>query len=173
MDVRLLLTATVLVVLAGCGGEESSRELHLLAPAGYVEDGSTDPSADWVTPFERATGCRVDVRVYDEGEDVGAIARRRDADVIAGPFAPRAVPHASADLVRITLDGGVTITIPRSLAPAFRGTSRPAGRRTTGWVMRREGDNRDCARRWIAYVTSPSVKARSAAYAGEEPASSP
>ena len=33
--------------------------LRLLAPSGYVEDGSVDAQADWVTSFRRKTGCRV------------------------------------------------------------------------------------------------------------------
>lgn len=84
MSVRGLLAAALLTALAGCGGEEAQdRELLLLAPVGYVEDGSTTPAADWVTPFERRTGCSVTVRVYDDDEDVVAIAKRRRADAAA------------------------------------------------------------------------------------------
>ncbi len=36
---------------------EGEGEVNLIAWAGYVEDGSTDPEVDWVTPFEEATGC--------------------------------------------------------------------------------------------------------------------
>jgi putative spermidine/putrescine transport system substrate-binding protein len=84
MSVRTVLAAALLAALAGCGGEETQdRELLLLAPPGYVEDGSTTPAADWVTPFERETGCSVTVRVYDDDEDVVAIAKRRRADAAA------------------------------------------------------------------------------------------
>ena len=37
---------------------EGEGEVNLIAWAGYVEDGSTDPAVDWVTPFEEATGAR-------------------------------------------------------------------------------------------------------------------
>ena len=37
-------------------------ELNIVAWAGYAEDGSTDPKVDWVTPFEKATGCQVNVK---------------------------------------------------------------------------------------------------------------
>ena len=40
---------------------EGEGEVNLIAWAGYVEDGSTDPAVDWVTPFEEATGCAVNV----------------------------------------------------------------------------------------------------------------
>ena len=36
-------------------------KLNIIAWAGYAEDGSTDPKVDWVTPFEKQTGCQVNV----------------------------------------------------------------------------------------------------------------
>jgi hypothetical protein len=139
------LVAAALLALAGCGGSGDRREVRLLAPAGLVGD---------VTPFERETGCRVDLRVYDEGEDVDAIARRRDVDVIAGPVRPGKRADDSVQLVRVTLPSGIEITVPKKLASAFHGTVRPAGRRTTAWVIREDGDNSDCAERWLDYATS-------------------
>lgn len=146
MSIRALLAASLLVAtVTGCGGD-APREVRLLAPAGVVED---------VTRFERTTGCRVALRVYDEGEDIAAIARRRDADVIAGPTPPGGIAHVSEALVRVRLEGGVLITIPRNLAGAFRALEiEPAGRRELSWTIREDGDNDDCARRWIAYATS-------------------
>ena len=35
---------------------EGEGEVNLIAWAGYVEDGSTDPKVDWVTDFEKETG---------------------------------------------------------------------------------------------------------------------
>ena len=107
-----------------------------------------------MTPFERETGCRVDLRVYDEGEDLDAIARRRDVDVIAEPVPPGERADDSVELVRVTLRSGIEITVPKKLASAFHGTVRPAGRRTTAWVIREDGDNPDCAERWLDYATS-------------------
>jgi len=43
--------------------------LTILNWAGYVEDGSTDPTADWVTPFEDATGCQVTAQVFGTSDD--------------------------------------------------------------------------------------------------------
>jgi hypothetical protein len=146
MAVRLHLRATLLLVLAGCGGEQASRpEVRLLAPAGIVED---------VSAFERQSGCRADLRVYDDAEDVAAIARRRDADVVARPAPPGRVPDVSVPLVRITLEHGLTITVPKTLAAAFTGAVRPAGRRSIVWTIREQGDNDTCARRWLDYATS-------------------
>ena len=42
---------------------EDEGQVRILAWPGYVEDGSTAKSADWVTPFEKETGC--DVNAHD------------------------------------------------------------------------------------------------------------
>jgi hypothetical protein len=146
MAIRVLLAAVLMLVLSACGGDEPTRrEVRLLAPADLVEDPST---------FERATGCRVDLRVYDEGEDLPAIARRRNVDVVASLAPPGTEPHDSVELVRVTLERGLAITVPRRFARAFAKPARPAGRRLTRWTIRKDGDNPDCARRWVAYATS-------------------
>jgi hypothetical protein len=145
MAVRLVLAAALLL-LPACGRDGSpAHEVRILAPADLVEN---------VADFERATGCRVDVRAYDADEDLAAIARRRDVDVIAAPTSPGTTPHDSVELVRITLERGLEITVPRRFASAFDKPARPAGRRTTRWTIREEGENPDCAHRWVAYATS-------------------
>ena len=61
-----------MLAFAGCGDDdddgggdsgdalselgEPEGEVNLIAWAGYVEDGSTDPAVDWVTDFEKKTG---------------------------------------------------------------------------------------------------------------------
>lgn len=146
MAVRLHLAAGLLLALAGCGGDRESRaEVRLLAPAGVARD---------VARFERETGCRVDLRVYDEEEDVAGIARRRNADVVAGPVPPGGTAHVSEPLVRITIAKGLVVTIPMRLASAFDRPARPAGRRSVAWSIRPEGENDACAQRWLAYATS-------------------
>ncbi len=143
---RALLAAAFLTVLAGCGGDSPPREVRLLAPVGVAKD---------VPRFERETGCRVDLRVYDEAEDVGAIARRRGADVIAGGTPAGGVPDVVQELARLTLEGGIVLIIPRSLASEFDWVDiRSAGRRQLSWTISEEGDNDDCARRWLAHATS-------------------
>jgi len=96
------------VLLAACGDEpretrepepvvvldeigEPEGELQLLAFAGYVEDGSSDPEFDWVLPFQRATGCAVSVRYVDSGEEIvgrlGRTATRYDGATVPGDAA--------------------------------------------------------------------------------------
>lgn len=146
MSIRVLLAAALLAVLVGCGGDSETREVRLLAPVGIAKD---------VTGFEEETGCRVDLRVYDDGEDIDAIARRRDADAIADATPRGQVPDVVDELAQVTLKGGVVVTIPRRLASAFDWVAiRSAGRREISWKIREDGDNDDCARRWIAYAIS-------------------
>jgi hypothetical protein len=147
ISAQALLTAALLTVVAGCGGEER-REVRLLAPVGIVSDAEADR-------FERETDCRVDLRVYDPNEDIEAIAERRDTDAIAEPTRSGETPHVSEALAQLTLKDGIVVTVPARLATALDPLLiRPAGRRDLTWTIREEGDNDDCARRWIAYATS-------------------
>lgn len=142
---RWLLAATLLLA-GGCGGSSETREVRLLAPVGVAND---------VSGFEQKTRCRVDLRVYDDGEDIDAIAQRRDADVVARPTLAGGVTHVVQTLARVTLEGGVVVTIPRELSSAFDAAHvRSGGRRQLTWTIREEGDNDDCARRWFAHATS-------------------
>jgi len=59
--------------LSHLGAEEGA--LNLVALPGYVEDGSKDPSLDWVTPFERQTGCAVSSTVASAPDDVVRLMR--------------------------------------------------------------------------------------------------
>lgn len=146
MAARVVVAAAVLLV-AGCGGSEGEpeREVRLLAPVWATER---------VAGFERQSGCRVDLRVYDAGEDLEAIARRRDVDVVAAPVPPGPAADETEEFVRVKLERGLEITIPKRLAAAFDGSKRPAGRRSIAWKIRADGDNPDCARRFVAYARS-------------------
>lgn len=50
-------------------------KLSLVVWAGYAEDGSTDRKVDWVTPFTRATGCRVEAKIADTSDAMVALMR--------------------------------------------------------------------------------------------------
>ena len=57
--------------------------LAIVAWAGYAEDGSTDKTVDWVTPFEKETGCQVDVRIATTSEDMVELMRTGTYDVVS------------------------------------------------------------------------------------------
>jgi len=144
MAVRLLAAAAVLA-LAGCGSKASEPHVAVLAPAWIDDD---------VSRFEQQTGCRVDLRVYDEGEDLAAIAKRRETDVVATPVPGGQDADQVEEFVHVTLDGGVELTIPKRLAGAFSGQTRPAGSRGIVWTTtHRGGGDRRCISRWVGYVT--------------------
>ena len=44
--------------------------INILAWAGYAENGSTDKTVDWVTPFEKATGCTTKVQVANTSDEM-------------------------------------------------------------------------------------------------------
>src|SRR4051794_23854442 len=105
-----LLTATVLSVgVAACGGSDSEDsgtgsgakitapkgpealgqlgkgegEVDLIAWAGYVEDGSTDPEVDWVSDFEKETGCNVNVKVGNTSDEMVTLMRTGQYDGVS------------------------------------------------------------------------------------------
>jgi putative spermidine/putrescine transport system substrate-binding protein len=48
---------------------EGEGQLSVLAWPGYVEDGTTSPDVDWVTPFEEETGCQVTVQTFGTSDE--------------------------------------------------------------------------------------------------------
>lgn len=100
-----VLTAAALV-LAACGGGSSDSgsaapsaapggaafagpvgagegALTVLAWPGYAEDGSTDPKIDWVTPFEKASGCQVDVKTFATSNEAVTLFKSGGYDVVS------------------------------------------------------------------------------------------
>jgi putative spermidine/putrescine transport system substrate-binding protein len=92
--------AALVVILAfaaaGCGGKSDSSssgmldklgagegQVDLIAWAGYVEDGSTDPTVDWVTPFEQETGCKVNVKVGNTSDEMVTLMRTGNYDGVS------------------------------------------------------------------------------------------
>lgn len=91
------------LVLAACGGGSDSGSdgaapggeafagpvgdgegaLSVLAWPGYAEDGSTDPAVDWVTPFEEATGCQVDVKTFGTSDEAVKLMQGGGYDVVS------------------------------------------------------------------------------------------
>ena len=44
--------------------------INILAWAGYAEDGTTDPTVNWVTPFEEQTGCKAKIQVANTSDEM-------------------------------------------------------------------------------------------------------
>jgi putative spermidine/putrescine transport system substrate-binding protein len=54
---------------------QGEGQLNIIAWAGYAEDGSTDPKVDWVTPFEKATGCQTNVKIGNTSDEMVTLMR--------------------------------------------------------------------------------------------------
>ncbi len=86
------------------GADEGT--LSVLAWPGYAEDGSTDKSVDWVTPFEKATGCQVDVKTFGTSDEAVNLMNSGQYDVVSASgdaslrlIASGAVAPVNTDLV--------------------------------------------------------------------------
>lgn len=79
--------------------------LNLVAPAGYVESGADDKLADWVTPFTKATGCRVSVAVASGPDQTAGLIAAGHYDGVAatGDVALRLVDQHSVAPVNTAL----------------------------------------------------------------------
>ena len=62
---------------------DGEGKLSVLALPGYAEDGSTDPKVDWVTPFEKETGCEVDVKTFGTSNEAFDLFRKGGYDVVS------------------------------------------------------------------------------------------
>jgi putative spermidine/putrescine transport system substrate-binding protein len=108
-----LAAAGLLAVVTGCGtssGDDSSSgtgkgaenlgftppdvpmqaslgdgegQVDILAWPGYAEDGSTDKSVDWVTPFEQQTGCDANVKYFGTSDEAVRLMGTGQYDVVS------------------------------------------------------------------------------------------
>lgn len=90
------LTAVAMVAIAACGSDSNGSsakpldklgagegQVNLVAWAGYVEDGSTDKAVDWVTGFEQATGCNVNVKVGNSSDEMVQLMKTGEYDAVS------------------------------------------------------------------------------------------
>ena len=54
-----------------------------MALPGYVEDGSKDPALDWVTPFEKSTGCQVSSTTASSPAEVTSLMHTGNYDGVS------------------------------------------------------------------------------------------
>lgn len=56
--------------------------VSIVAWAGYIERGETDPAYDWVTAFEESTGCKVEVKVAATSDEMVALMNEGGFDLV-------------------------------------------------------------------------------------------
>ncbi len=57
--------------------------VNILAWPGYAEDGSNDKTVDWVTPFEKQTGCQAKVKYFGTSDEAVSLMKTGDYDVVS------------------------------------------------------------------------------------------
>jgi putative spermidine/putrescine transport system substrate-binding protein len=130
----VVVATAVLAVTAGCGSDSNSGgaasnggvkapsgpkaltklgagegQLNLIAWAGYAEDGSTDPKVDWVTPFEKQTGCNVNVKIGNTSDEMVTLMRTGKYDLVS----------ASGDATLRLIAGGDVAPVNTALVPNY------------------------------------------------------
>ncbi|GAA4260648.1 ABC transporter substrate-binding protein [Dactylosporangium darangshiense] len=94
--------------LASLGAGEGA--VNIVAWAGYAENGSNDPKVDWVTPFEKQTGCKANVKVAGTSDEMVTLMKTGDYDVVS----------ASGDASLRLIYGGVVAPVNTDLVPNYK-----------------------------------------------------
>jgi putative spermidine/putrescine transport system substrate-binding protein len=116
--------ASLALLVAACGGSddasggdsdalkelgEGEGQVNLIAWAGYVENGSTDPAVDWVTPFEEETGCKVNVQLGNSSDEMVQLMQSGEYDGVS----------ASGDATLRLISGGEVAPVNVDLIPNY------------------------------------------------------
>lgn len=79
-------------------------EVNIVAWAGYVEDGSTDKSVDWVSDFEKDTGCTVNVKTAPTSDDMVNLMKTGQYDLVSASGDASLRLIASGDVEPVNTD---------------------------------------------------------------------
>ncbi|NLU73917.1 ABC transporter substrate-binding protein [Streptomyces sp. HNM0575] len=84
---------------------KSEKSVNLIAWAGYAEDGSNDPKADWVTPFEKQTGCKVNTKTAASSDEMVSLMKTGQYDAVSasGDASLRLIASGDAEPVNTKL----------------------------------------------------------------------
>jgi putative spermidine/putrescine transport system substrate-binding protein len=85
-------------------------KLSILAWPGYIERGETDKSYDWVTSFEKDTGCKVSVKTAATSDEMVTLMNQGGYDLVT----------ASGDATQRLIAGGKVQEINTSLIPSWK-----------------------------------------------------
>jgi putative spermidine/putrescine transport system substrate-binding protein len=83
---------------------EPEGELTVLAWPGYAEDGSNDPTIDWVTPFEKESGCQVSVKTFGTSDESVTLMKTGGYDVVSASGDASLRLIASGDVEPVNTD---------------------------------------------------------------------
>ncbi|WP_433719170.1 ABC transporter substrate-binding protein [Actinoplanes sp. CA-051413] len=83
--------------------------VSILAWPGYAENGGNDPAVDWVTPFEKQTGCKATVKTFGTSDEAVTLMKTGGYDVIS----------ASGDASLRLIAGGDVAPVNTALIPNY------------------------------------------------------
>jgi putative spermidine/putrescine transport system substrate-binding protein len=77
-----LLIALVFAAQATTTRAAGEGQVSIVAWPGYIERGETDKNFDWVTEFEKSTGCKVNVQVAATSDEMVALMNEGNYDLV-------------------------------------------------------------------------------------------
>ena len=83
--------------------------LNIVVWAGYAENGSNDKTVDWVTPFQKSTGCTVNAKVGNTSDEMVSLMKSGAYDGVS----------ASGDATLRLIYGGDVAPVNTSLVPNY------------------------------------------------------
>lgn len=84
----LMTTAALALATAGAASAQMTAvgdgegQVDIVAWPGYIERGETDKAFDWVTKFEEATGCKVNVKTANTSDEMVALMNEGGFDLV-------------------------------------------------------------------------------------------
>ena len=89
-SVRQALAASAALLLLGSGAwadalksvGDGEGELDIVAWPGYIERGESDKSHDWVTDFEKETGCKVKIKTAATSDEMVTLMNQGGFDLV-------------------------------------------------------------------------------------------
>ncbi len=90
---KSLKSCTAIALALSLGGQAAAAEMlseigpgegqvSIVAWPGYIERGETDPKFDWVTKFEEATGCKVNIKTANTSDEMVALMNEGGFDLV-------------------------------------------------------------------------------------------
>lgn len=128
---RTLAAAAALLLAAACGSNAGGNSastgfaapnipaqkslgpgegtVNIVAWAGYVESGQDSKTVDWVTPFTKQTGCKVNLKVAGTSDEMVALMKTGQYDTVS----------ASGDATLRLIAGGDVAPVNTALVPNY------------------------------------------------------
>ena len=87
--INVLASAVALIALGGTAFAEMPKaigagegEVDIVAWPGYIERGESDKAYDWVTAFEKETGCKVNVKTAATSDEMVTLMNQGGFDLV-------------------------------------------------------------------------------------------